>query len=45
MEALAQVVLPFQVEATDESLTANAGLVLFGEFISINLVKTTAFRR
>ena len=33
MEALAQMVLPFQVEAADESLTANAGLVLFGEFV------------
>lgn len=33
MGALAQMVLPFKVEATDESLTANAGLVLFGEFI------------
>lgn len=33
MRALAQMVLPFKVEATDESLTANAGLVLFGEFV------------
>ncbi|SDH30905.1 hypothetical protein [Nitrosomonas sp. Nm132] len=33
MRALAQMVLPFRVEATDESLTANAGLVLFGEFV------------
>ncbi|SFM94757.1 hypothetical protein [Nitrosomonas communis] len=33
MGALAQMVLPFQVEATDETLTANAGWVLLGEFI------------
>ncbi|WP_301100511.1 hypothetical protein [Propionivibrio sp.] len=25
--------LPFKLEATDEMLTANAGLALFGEFI------------
>nr|WP_281722459.1 hypothetical protein [Nitrosomonas nitrosa] len=30
---LAQMVLPFKIEATDETLTANAGLVLFGEFV------------
>lgn len=30
---LAQTVLPFKVEATDELLTANAGLALFGAFI------------
>jgi len=30
---LAQTVLPFKLEATDEMLTANAGLALFGEFI------------
>jgi hypothetical protein len=33
MQVLAQMVLPFRVEATDETLTANAGLVLFGEFV------------
>lgn len=33
MGILAQTVLPFKVEATDEGLTANAGLALFGEFI------------
>lgn len=33
MRALAQMVLSFKVEAADEPLTANAGLVLFGEFI------------
>ena len=33
MRVLAQMVLPFRVEATDETLTANAGLVLFGEFV------------
>jgi hypothetical protein len=27
------MVLPFKIEATDEILTANAGLVLFGEFV------------
>ncbi|WP_291997658.1 hypothetical protein [Candidatus Accumulibacter sp. ACC012] len=33
MGTLAQTVLPFKVEATEERLTANAGLVLFGEFV------------
>jgi hypothetical protein len=33
MRELAQTVLPFKVEATEERLTANAGLALFGEFI------------
>ncbi|MBK8385560.1 MAG: transposase [Candidatus Accumulibacter sp.] len=33
MRKLAQTVLPFKVEATEEQLTANAGLALFGEFI------------
>lgn len=33
MGTLAQTVLPFKVEATEELLTANAGLVLFGEFV------------
>ena len=33
MRLLAQMVLPFKIEATDEILTANAGLVLFGEFV------------
>ena len=33
MRVLAQMLLPFEVKATDELLTANAGLVLFGEFI------------
>ncbi len=33
MKQLAQTVLPFKVEATEEPLTANAGLALFGEFI------------
>jgi hypothetical protein len=33
MEVLAQMVLPFKVEAMDESLTANAGLVLFVESV------------
>ena len=32
MGTLAQTVLPFKVEATEEVLTANAGLILFGEF-------------
>lgn len=32
MGTLAQTVLPFKVEATEELLTANAGLVLSGEF-------------
>ena len=32
MVMLAQTVLPFKLEATEERLTANAGLVLFGEF-------------
>ena len=31
--SFAGVVLPFKIEVTDETLTANAGLVLFGEFI------------
>ena len=35
---LRQSVLPFKLEATDESLTSHAGLVLFGEFLkSLNL--------
>ena len=29
---MAQTVLPFKLEATEEMLTANAGLALFGEF-------------
>lgn len=33
METLAQTVLPFKLEATEELLTANAGLALFGEFV------------
>lgn len=33
MGTLAQTVLPFKVEATEELLTANAGLTLFGEFV------------
>ena len=32
MGTLTQTVLPFKVEATEELLTANAGLTLFGEF-------------
>ena len=32
MRTLTQTVLPFKVEATEELLTANAGLALFGEF-------------
>jgi hypothetical protein len=32
MGTVAQTVLPFKVEATEELLTANAGLALFGEF-------------
>lgn len=32
MRTLTQTVLPFKVEATEEMLTANAGLALFGEF-------------
>lgn len=33
MGTLAQTVLPFKLETTEEMLTANAGLVLFGEFM------------
>lgn len=33
MGTLAQTVLPFKLGATDELLTANAGLALFGEFL------------
>lgn len=33
MRTLAQTVLPFKLEATEELLTANAGLALFGEFV------------
>ena len=33
MGTLAQTVLPSKLEVTDEMLTANAGLALFGEFI------------
>ena len=33
MRTLAQTVLPFKLEATDEMLTANAGLALFGDFV------------
>lgn len=33
MGTVAQTVLPFKLEATEEMLTANAGLALFGEFI------------
>jgi len=32
MSSLIQTVLPFKVEATEELLTANAWLALFGEF-------------
>lgn len=32
MGTLTQTVLPFKLEATEEMLTANAGLALFGEF-------------
>lgn len=32
MGTLTQTVLPFKIEATEEMLTANAGLALFGEF-------------
>lgn len=32
MGTVAQTVLPFKLEATEEMLTANAGLALFGEF-------------
>ena len=32
MGTLTQTVLPFKIEATEELLTANAGLMLFGEF-------------
>ena len=32
MRTLTQTVLSFKVEATEELLTANAGLALFGEF-------------
>ena len=32
MRTVAQTVLPFKLEATEEMLTANAGLALFGEF-------------
>lgn len=33
MGTLAQTVLPFKLETTDELLTVNAGLALQGEFI------------
>jgi hypothetical protein len=33
MATVAQTVLPFKLEATDERLTANAGLAVFGEFM------------
>lgn len=33
MGILAQTLLPFKVEATEEKLTAHAGLALFGEFV------------
>jgi hypothetical protein len=33
MGALAQTVLPFKLAATEEMLTANAGLALFGELM------------
>ena len=33
MGTVAQTVLPFKLEATEEMLTANAGLALFGEFM------------
>lgn len=33
MGTLAQTVLPFKLETTEEMLTANAGLALFGEFV------------
>ncbi len=35
MKELAQTVLPFKVEATEEQLTANAGLALFGELRNV----------
>jgi len=35
MGTLAQTVLPFKLEATEELLTANAGLALFGEFVRV----------
>ena len=35
-----QTVLPFKLEATDDTITAQAGLVVFGEFLhSLNLAK------
>ena len=35
-----QTVLPFKLEATDDTMTAQAGLVVFGEFLrSLNLAK------
>ena len=35
-----QTVLPFKLEATDDTITAHAGLVVFGEFLhSLNLAK------
>lgn len=32
MKEVAQTVLPFPVAATEESMTAHSGLLLFGEF-------------
>ncbi len=35
-----QTVLPFKLEATDDTMTAQAGLVVFEEFLrSLNLAK------
>ena len=33
MRKMAQSVLPFQLQTTEEALTAQAGLILFGEFL------------
>ena len=30
---MTQTVLPFELEVTDETITAHAGLALFGEFV------------
>ncbi|MBU2787866.1 hypothetical protein HFQ13_06560 [Acidithiobacillus sp. VAN18-1] len=43
MKKVAQSVLPFKLAATDELMTAQAGLVLHGEFISIIFEKTRGF--
>ena len=35
-----QTVLPFKLKSTDDTITAQAGLVVFGEFLhSLNLAK------